>query len=102
MRTHSSPTSSSAWTVALPMWPSPPVIKITAISYPFLVLIISSADDQHSGTLAGMSASAKTGSQAGRRLGYLFKHAGLLMSELNDAVLAPFGIEPRELGILIV
>jgi DNA-binding MarR family transcriptional regulator len=49
-----------------------------------------------------MPASAKTGSQAGRRLGYLFKHAGLLMSELNDAVLAPFGIEPRELGILIV
>lgn len=49
-----------------------------------------------------MSASAKTGSQAGLRLGYLFKHAGLLMSELNGAVLAPFGIEPRELGILIV
>ena len=49
-----------------------------------------------------MPASAKTGSQPGRRLGYLFKHAGLLMSELNDAVLAPFGIDPRELGILIV
>ena len=31
MRTHSSPTSSSAWTVALPMWPSPPVIMIIAI-----------------------------------------------------------------------
>lgn len=66
------------------------------------MLIISNADDQHSGTLAWMPASAKTGSQAGRRLGYLFKHAGLLMSELNDAVLAPFGIEPRALGILIV
>ena len=49
-----------------------------------------------------MPGSAKTGSQAGRRLGYLFKHAGRLMSELNDAVLAPLGIEPRELGILIV
>jgi DNA-binding MarR family transcriptional regulator len=49
-----------------------------------------------------MSISAKPGSQAGRRLGYLFKHAGMLMSELNDAVLAPFDIEPRELGILIV
>jgi DNA-binding MarR family transcriptional regulator len=67
-----------------------------------MMLIISSADDQHSGTLAWMSAGAKTGSQAARRLGYLFKHAGLLMSELNDAVLAPFGIVPRELGILIV
>ena len=49
-----------------------------------------------------MPASATTGSQASRRLGYLFKHAGRLMAELNDAVLAPFGIEPRELGILIV
>ena len=49
-----------------------------------------------------MPVSPKTGSQAGRRLGYLFKHAGLLMSKLNDEVLAPFGIEPRELGILIV
>src|ERR1700734_2643260 len=66
------------------------------------MLIISYADDQHSGTLAGMPASAKSVSQAGRRLGYLFKHAGLLMSELNGAVLAPFGIEPRELAILIV
>jgi DNA-binding MarR family transcriptional regulator len=36
------------------------------------------------------------------RLGYLFKHAGRLMSELNDAALAPLGIDARELGVLIV
>ena len=42
-----------------------------------------------------MSTSARTGSQVGPRLGYLFKHAGMLMSELNDTVLAPFGIEQR-------
>jgi DNA-binding MarR family transcriptional regulator len=49
-----------------------------------------------------MSIGDDTGSRASRRLGYLFKHAGMLMSEHNDAALAPFGIDPRELGVLIV
>jgi DNA-binding MarR family transcriptional regulator len=49
-----------------------------------------------------MSISGDTGSKAGRRLGYLFKHAGILMSERNAAALAPFDIDPRELGVLIV
>jgi DNA-binding MarR family transcriptional regulator len=47
-------------------------------------------------------ASAKTVSQSSQRLGYLLKHAGRLMSDLNTAALAPFDIEPRELGVLIV
>jgi DNA-binding MarR family transcriptional regulator len=49
-----------------------------------------------------MAISDHTGSRAGRRLGYLFKHAGMLMSECNDAALKPFGIDSRELGVLIV
>src|ERR1700744_3880763 len=36
------------------------------------------------------------------RLAYLLKHAGLRMEELNMAALAPYGIDGRELGILLV
>jgi DNA-binding MarR family transcriptional regulator len=36
------------------------------------------------------------------RLGYLFKHAQIRMHELNEEALAPFGIDGRELGILLV
>jgi DNA-binding MarR family transcriptional regulator len=49
-----------------------------------------------------MSAHDGTGSPAGRRLGYLFKHAAMLMAQSNDAALAPLGIDARELGVLIV
>lgn len=37
-----------------------------------------------------------------RRLGYLLKHAQTRMEELNAEALAPFGIDTRELGILLV
>lgn len=37
-----------------------------------------------------------------RRLGYLFKHAQMRLEELSAQALAPFGIDPRELGILLV
>jgi len=36
-----------------------------------------------------------------RRLGYLFKHAALVMEQVNDRALAPFGIGSRELGLLL-
>lgn len=36
------------------------------------------------------------------RLGYLLKHAQLRMAELNTAALAPFGVDGRELGLLLV
>jgi DNA-binding MarR family transcriptional regulator len=49
-----------------------------------------------------MSTSVKTRSRTSRRLGYLFKHAERLMSELNVEALAPFGIHPRDLGVLLV
>jgi DNA-binding MarR family transcriptional regulator len=42
------------------------------------------------------------GPTVSRRLGYLFKHAGMRMHELNEEALAPFGIDPRELGVLLV
>jgi DNA-binding MarR family transcriptional regulator len=36
------------------------------------------------------------------RLGYLFKHAGMLMEDLNSAALSPFGIDGRQLAVLLV
>lgn len=49
-----------------------------------------------------MSTHGATGSAAGRRLGYLLKHTGRLVSAANDTALAPLGIDSRELGVLIV
>ena len=37
----------------------------------------------------------------GTRLGYLLKHGHLEIEALNDLALAPFGIDSRELGILL-
>lgn len=36
------------------------------------------------------------------RLGYLLKHAQLRMAELNDKALAAYGVDGRELGVLLV
>ncbi|AGL13809.1 MarR family transcriptional regulator [Actinoplanes sp. N902-109] len=36
------------------------------------------------------------------RLGYLFKHAALRLEELHREALAPFDVDGRELGVLIV
>jgi len=38
----------------------------------------------------------------GGRLGYLLKHAQLRMAELNAKALTPFGINGRELAVLLV
>jgi DNA-binding MarR family transcriptional regulator len=67
-----------------------------------VVLIISAADDQHSDTLRVMSIDSGPGPVVSRRLGYLFKHAQMRMEELTTEALAPFGIDGRELGILLV
>jgi DNA-binding MarR family transcriptional regulator len=40
-------------------------------------------------------------SGVGTRLGYLLKHGHLEVEALNDAALAPYGIDSRELGILL-
>jgi DNA-binding MarR family transcriptional regulator len=37
----------------------------------------------------------------GTRMGYLLKHGHLEIEALNDAALMPFGIDSRELGILL-
>ncbi|MEV0387255.1 MarR family transcriptional regulator [Nonomuraea sp. NPDC050643] len=37
-----------------------------------------------------------------RRLGYLFKHAGLRLAELTGPALEPYGIDGREFGVLSV
>jgi DNA-binding MarR family transcriptional regulator len=49
-----------------------------------------------------MSIDSGPGPVVSRRLGYLFKHAQTRMEELNTEALAPFGIDARELGILLV
>jgi DNA-binding MarR family transcriptional regulator len=40
-------------------------------------------------------------SSASSRLGYLFKHVQLRMAQLNAEALAPFGINGRELAVLL-
>lgn len=49
-----------------------------------------------------MSTDSGPGPVVSRRLGYLFKHAERRMGQLNAEALAPFGIDARELGILLV
>ena len=49
-----------------------------------------------------MSIDSGPGPVVSRRLGYLFKHAAMRMEKLNTEALAPFGIDARELGILLV
>ena len=54
----------------------------------------AATDDQH--TTAG------PGPELTGRLGYLLKHARLRLSELATAALAPYGLDGRELGVLLV
>ena len=49
-----------------------------------------------------MSIDSGPGPAVSRRLGYLFKHAEMRMEQLNSEALAPFHIDARELGILLV
>jgi DNA-binding MarR family transcriptional regulator len=42
------------------------------------------------------------GPELSRRLGYLLKHAQLRMAELTAKALTPYGIDGRELGVLLV
>src|ERR1700728_3628316 len=49
-----------------------------------------------------MSVNSGPGPVVTRRLGYLFKHAERQMAKLSAEALAPYGIDARELGILLV
>ena len=49
-----------------------------------------------------MSRTEGPGPELGRRLGYLLKHAQLRMAELNAKALTPYGIDGRELAVLVV
>lgn len=49
-----------------------------------------------------MSRTEGPGPELSRRLGYLLKHAQLQMAELTTKALAPYGIDGRELGVLLV
>lgn len=42
------------------------------------------------------------GAAVSGRLGYLLKHTGMRLQELSDQALAPFGITPHELPVLIL
>lgn len=49
-----------------------------------------------------MSSTGGPGPELGGRLGYLLKHAQLRMAELTTKALTPFGIDGRELAVLLV
>jgi len=49
-----------------------------------------------------MSTDSGPGPLVSQRLGYLFKHAQTRMQELTTQALAPFGIDGRELAVLLV
>jgi len=49
-----------------------------------------------------MSRTDGPGPELSIRLGYLLKHAQLQMGELTAEALAPYGIDGRELGVLLV
>jgi DNA-binding MarR family transcriptional regulator len=49
-----------------------------------------------------MSSDSGPGPELSRRLGYLFKHAAMRLEELHAQVMTPFGIDARELGVLLV
>lgn len=49
-----------------------------------------------------MSGDQDAGPEVTGRLGYLFKHAGMLMAELNAEALAPLGITAREHAVLLL
>ena len=49
-----------------------------------------------------MSRTDGPGPELGRRLGYLLKHAQHRMGELTAKALTPYGIDGRELGVLLV
>jgi DNA-binding MarR family transcriptional regulator len=49
-----------------------------------------------------MSNEAGPGPAVSRRLGYLLKHAAIRLAQLNEKALAPFGIDSRELAVLLL
>ncbi len=49
-----------------------------------------------------MSSDSGPGPELSRRLGYLLKHAAIRLQELHARALAPFNIDARELGVLLV
>ena len=51
-------------------------------------------DDQHMGEGPGPELTS--------RLGYLLKHARLKLGDLTAAALAPYGLDGRELAVLLV
>lgn len=49
-----------------------------------------------------MSSDGGSSQELNGRLGYLFKHAAMRLQELHVRALTPFGIDARELGVLLV
>jgi DNA-binding MarR family transcriptional regulator len=49
-----------------------------------------------------VSNDGRPGPELSRRLGYLLKHAQQELTELTTKALAPFGIDGRDLGVLLV
>jgi DNA-binding MarR family transcriptional regulator len=49
-----------------------------------------------------VSTDSGPGPEVSQRLGYLLKHAEMRLEELSAKALAPFGVDQRELGILLL
>src|SRR4051794_17119836 len=82
------------------MNPRPPVTRI--ITTPVVELIVSTNDNQPSVRMAQVSRNDGPGPEVTTRLGYLLKHAQLRMNELSTRALEPFGVNGRELAVLVM
>ncbi|RAJ86168.1 DNA-binding MarR family transcriptional regulator [Streptomyces sp. PsTaAH-137] len=65
-------------------------------------LIISIADYQNQDTLCGMTDDPFFAAPLTHRLGYLVKHAFHQLSGMLAEALEPYGVNPREVGVLSV
>lgn len=66
------------------------------------MLIVSSTDDQGNVRLDEVSSNDGPGPDVHTHLGYLLKHAQLRMKALNTRALEPYGIDGRELAVLLM
>jgi DNA-binding MarR family transcriptional regulator len=59
-------------------------------------------DSPRTGGNQGRETASGLGAEPASRLGYLLKHAWLRLGELTGAALAPYGVDGRELAVLLV
>ena len=65
-------------------------------------LIVSIADDQRSSKIRRVNSDVALGPQLSERLNYLLKRAFLALEDLHAELLAPLGLNARELAVLLL